>query len=134
MSAPARLVMASPHLASGHSTPRIMWNVVGSLVPVIGAAAWLFGPSALLVIAAAVSLRDVLEAAAPRVPGGETRVFVSFHGELPGKAWLQDTVRTLFSPLQTSPSQADGGTGCRLQTSIVKSSSWWPCVKPRAAA
>ena len=55
MSTPARLVMASPHLASGHSTPRIMWNVVGSLVPVIGAAAWFFGPSALLVIAAAVA-------------------------------------------------------------------------------
>ena len=35
------------------STPRIMWNVVGSLVPVIAASAWFFGVSALLVIAAA---------------------------------------------------------------------------------
>jgi Na+-translocating ferredoxin:NAD+ oxidoreductase RnfD subunit len=41
-----RLVTASPHLASDHSTPRSMWTVVGSLVPVIGAAIWFFGPSA----------------------------------------------------------------------------------------
>jgi len=55
MSTPARLVMASPHLAGGHSTPRIMWNVVGSLVPVVGAATYFFGPSALLVLAATVA-------------------------------------------------------------------------------
>jgi electron transport complex protein RnfD len=32
-----------------------MWNVVGSLMPIIGAATWFFGPSALLVIAAATA-------------------------------------------------------------------------------
>lgn len=52
MTAPRLIVTASPHLASGDTTPRIMWSVVGSLVPVIAAAAYLFGPSALLVIAA----------------------------------------------------------------------------------
>ncbi len=53
-SMPPRLVVtASPHLKPADSTPRIMWNVVGSLVPVIVAAAWFFGVSALLVIAAA---------------------------------------------------------------------------------
>ncbi len=46
------LVTASPHVRSQDSTPVIMWNVVGALVPVIAAAAWFFGVSALLVIAA----------------------------------------------------------------------------------
>jgi electron transport complex protein RnfD len=55
VSAGARLVTASPHLASGHATPRIMWNVVGSLVPVLAAATWFFGPSALLVTGAALA-------------------------------------------------------------------------------
>lgn len=44
---------ASPHIKGPDSTPRIMWSVVGSLVPVVLAAFWYFGPSALLVIAAA---------------------------------------------------------------------------------
>jgi electron transport complex protein RnfD len=51
--APHLIVTASPHLKPADSTPRIMWNVVGSLVPVIAAAAWFFGVSALLVVAAA---------------------------------------------------------------------------------
>jgi electron transport complex protein RnfD len=46
---------ASPHLKAPDSTPKIMWNVVGSLVPVIAAATWYFGPSALLVIGAATA-------------------------------------------------------------------------------
>jgi hypothetical protein len=46
---------ASPHLKAPDSTPKIMWNVVGSLVPVIAAATWFFGPSALLVITAATA-------------------------------------------------------------------------------
>jgi electron transport complex protein RnfD len=50
---PRFLVTASPHLGGGDSTPRIMWSVVGSLVPIILAATWFFGISALLVIAAA---------------------------------------------------------------------------------
>jgi electron transport complex protein RnfD len=48
------VVTASPHLKGRDSTPRIMWNVVGSLVPLVVASAWFFGPSALLVIAASV--------------------------------------------------------------------------------
>lgn len=46
------LLTASPHLKSPDSTPRIMWNVVGSLVPVVLVAIYFFGPSALLVILA----------------------------------------------------------------------------------
>jgi electron transport complex protein RnfD len=56
MSAPLTqppVVTASPHVRSQDSTPRIMWNVVATLVPIIAAAAWFFGVSALLVIAAA---------------------------------------------------------------------------------
>ncbi len=47
------LAQASPHIATPDSTPKIMWNVVGSLVPIVVTAAYYFGPSALLVIAAA---------------------------------------------------------------------------------
>ncbi|UCC26145.1 MAG: RnfABCDGE type electron transport complex subunit D [Gemmatimonadales bacterium] len=43
-------LVASPHLKAPDSTPRIMWTVVVTLVPVVVAAAWNFGPSALLVI------------------------------------------------------------------------------------
>ena len=51
--APKLIITASPHVRSQDSTPVIMWNVVGSLVPVILAAAWYFGVSALLVVSAA---------------------------------------------------------------------------------
>src|SRR5512143_3063415 len=43
---------ASPHIRGPASTQVIMWNVVGSLVPIILAATYFFGPSALLVIGA----------------------------------------------------------------------------------
>jgi electron transport complex protein RnfD len=49
----ALLVAASPHLAGRDSTERIMWTVVGTLVPVVATAAWMFGPSAILVVLAA---------------------------------------------------------------------------------
>ena len=49
------VVSASPHLRGAPSTATIMWNVVLSLVPVIAAATWFFGPSALLVIAASTA-------------------------------------------------------------------------------
>ncbi|MDX1646229.1 MAG: RnfABCDGE type electron transport complex subunit D [Longimicrobiales bacterium] len=45
---------ASPHIKGPDSTPRIMWSVVASLVPVVAAAIYWFGPSAALVIAAAM--------------------------------------------------------------------------------
>lgn len=50
---PDLIVTASPHVRSQDSTPRIMWNVVGSLVPILIASAWFFGISALLVTLAA---------------------------------------------------------------------------------
>jgi len=53
VSGPPLQVTASPHLPGPDSTPRIMWSVVGSLVPIVAAAAWFFGPTALLVLAAA---------------------------------------------------------------------------------
>jgi len=50
----ARLeVSASPHLFGPDTTPRIMWNVVFSLLPLLAMAVWHFGPSALLVISGA---------------------------------------------------------------------------------
>lgn len=55
------LITASPHLAAAGSTPVIMWNVVGSLVPVIAVAVFYFGPSAVLVIAAATAGAVVTE-------------------------------------------------------------------------
>ncbi len=52
---PPLLVTASPHLKGPATTPKIMWNVVGSLAPIIAAAALFFGFGALLVIAAATA-------------------------------------------------------------------------------
>lgn len=50
----ARLSLtASPHLKAPDSTPTIMWSVVGSLAPVVGAAVYFFGLSAVLVLSAA---------------------------------------------------------------------------------
>ena len=49
------LLTASPHLKAPDSTPKIMWNVVGSLVPVVLVAVYYFGPSAIAVIAAATA-------------------------------------------------------------------------------
>jgi Na+-translocating ferredoxin:NAD+ oxidoreductase subunit D len=46
---------ASPHLHTPDSTERIMWTVVASLVPIVGASVWFFGLSALLVVSAAVA-------------------------------------------------------------------------------
>jgi electron transport complex protein RnfD len=48
------LLTASPHLKSPDSTPKIMWNVVGSLVPIIVVAIYYFGPSAILVMLASI--------------------------------------------------------------------------------
>lgn len=52
---PRLLVTAAPHVRSADSTPRIMWTVVATLVPVLAAGVFYFGPGALLVVAAAVA-------------------------------------------------------------------------------
>ena len=55
MSPKSKLVIsASPHVHGKDDTPTIMWNVVGSLIPLVLVATWFFGPSALLVVGAAV--------------------------------------------------------------------------------
>ncbi|CAN5618017.1 RnfABCDGE type electron transport complex subunit D [soil metagenome] len=46
---------ASPHVHTPDSTPRIMWTVVASLMPVVAAAFWFFGISALFIVTAAVA-------------------------------------------------------------------------------
>lgn len=46
---------ASPHIKGPDSVPRIMWSVAASLVPVVGAAIYWFGPSAALVVTAAMA-------------------------------------------------------------------------------
>lgn len=56
------LVTTAPHLGAGDTTPRIMWTVTATLIPIVLAAVWFFGPSALLVIAAAVLGAVVTEA------------------------------------------------------------------------
>ena len=63
MSAEKLIVTASPHIRSLDSTPRIMWNVVASLVPVVMSAAWFFGVSALLQVATAVAVALLTERA-----------------------------------------------------------------------
>jgi electron transport complex protein RnfD len=54
MREPRLELAAAPHLRAPDSTARIMWTVVATLLPVVGAAAWFFGPGALLVVAACV--------------------------------------------------------------------------------
>ncbi|HET9002464.1 MAG TPA: RnfABCDGE type electron transport complex subunit D [Gemmatimonadaceae bacterium] len=54
MSAEKLIVTASPHIRSQDSVPRIMWNVVASIVPIVAFAAFFFGISALLQVATAV--------------------------------------------------------------------------------
>ncbi len=56
------LVTTPPHLGSGDTTPRIMWTVVASLMPVVAASVWFFGPSALLVVTASVLGAVITEA------------------------------------------------------------------------
>jgi electron transport complex protein RnfD len=65
---PPLLVTAAPHLAGPASTPRIMWHVVLSLLPVWAAATWFFGPSAVLVVLAATAGAVLVERLAGR-PG-----------------------------------------------------------------
>ena len=45
---------APPHLKAPDTTERIMWSVVGSLVPIVAAALYFFGLQGLLVLVAAV--------------------------------------------------------------------------------
>jgi H+/Na+-translocating ferredoxin:NAD+ oxidoreductase subunit D len=71
MDAKKLIVTASPHLKGRDSTPRIMWNVVGSLVPIIIMAGWFFGVSALLVVVA--SCAGALATERAFGPGGTLR-------------------------------------------------------------
>jgi electron transport complex protein RnfD len=57
------VIAASPHIRAEVSTPVIMWNVVGSLVPLVAAATYFFGPSALLVVAMATASAVLTERA-----------------------------------------------------------------------
>ncbi len=57
---------APPHLTAPDTTRRIMWSVVGSLIPVVAAATYFSGPSALLVIAAATAGAVLTERAVGR--------------------------------------------------------------------
>jgi electron transport complex protein RnfD len=61
MTAARLVVTASPHVHAKVDTPTIMWNVVGSLVPLVVIATYIFGPSALLVVSAAVAGAVVAE-------------------------------------------------------------------------
>jgi len=55
MTTPRLLITAWPHLAERDSTPRIMWTVNLTLVPVVVAAIYYFGPSAALVLGASLA-------------------------------------------------------------------------------
>ena len=48
-------IAAAPHIHSPDSTERIMWTVVITLIPVMGASVFFFGVAALLVVAASVA-------------------------------------------------------------------------------
>lgn len=61
MSRSPLIVTASPHLDARDSTPEIMWAVVWTLLPIIAAAIYFFGPSALVVIGASTAGAVVTE-------------------------------------------------------------------------
>lgn len=63
MTTPNLIVTASPHLKDRDTTPRIMWTVAASLVPVVLSSAFFFGISAILVILAATLSALVTERA-----------------------------------------------------------------------
>ena len=55
MTQPKMKITASPHVRSADSTVRIMWSVVMSLLPVIAASIYFFGPSAILILFASAA-------------------------------------------------------------------------------
>ncbi len=55
MTQPKMKITASPHVRSADSTVRIMWSVVTSLLPVIAASIYFFGPSAILILFASAA-------------------------------------------------------------------------------
>lgn len=58
---PRLLVQSAPHLRQGLTTPQLMMDVVYALIPVTLAALWLFGMSAVLVVAASIAGAVVTE-------------------------------------------------------------------------
>jgi electron transport complex protein RnfD len=82
-------ITASPHVVTADSTPAIMWSVVSSLVPVVGASVYFFGPSALLVILASSAGAVVTE----RVFGRQAR-----HSLLDGSAAITGLLLGLTLP------------------------------------
>jgi len=55
------IISSSPHAHSGVTTPRIMWTVVGALLPAAAFSVYLFGLAALTVLAATVVFCVVAE-------------------------------------------------------------------------
>jgi Na+-translocating ferredoxin:NAD+ oxidoreductase subunit D len=62
---------ASPHVKAPDSTERIMWTVVATLLPIVAASSYFFGPRAIAVIAAAVAGAMITERLIG--PGGAIR-------------------------------------------------------------
>jgi electron transport complex protein RnfD len=48
------VITASPHVKGRDTTARIMWTVVATLMPIVAASLYFFGPSALLVVIASM--------------------------------------------------------------------------------
>jgi len=63
------IVTSSPHVHSGESIPRVMFSVVGSLVPATAVAVYLFGIKALIVLALCAVSCLVFEAACQKARG-----------------------------------------------------------------
>lgn len=81
------LVTHGPHIRAADSTPRIMWSVVGSLVPVLVTAAWYFGVGAFLIVGAATAGALVTE-----------RLFGKSHSLLDGSAMITGLLLGLTLP------------------------------------
>ena len=67
-------VRTSPHLHSGHSVDSIMRNVVYALLPIFAYSVWLFGLSALLLIATTTAACVLTEHILCRISGKPSSV------------------------------------------------------------
>ena len=68
------ILSSSPHIHSGESTPRIMYSVVGALIPAMFAGVYLFGLRALWVMLLSVGAGLATEAGAQKVMGRKVTI------------------------------------------------------------
>ena len=149
-------IAASPHIQATESTSRIMWNVVGSLVPIIVFATWVFGPSALLVVVtcviAAVGTERVLAGTRPVRDGSAAITGILLGLTLPpgfplwmaalggvvaiaaGKAIFGGLGQNVFNPALVGRAFLQAAFPTAITTWPAARASWWSLAGDNFAA